>query len=56
MVKAIAAAPDLTLIGAIDRNPAFLGEDAGEVAGCGELEVPILADRESTLVMAAQEK
>lgn len=56
VVKAIAAAPDLTLIGAIDRNPAFLGEDAGEVAGCGELEVPILADRESTLVMAAQEK
>lgn len=56
VVKAIAAAPDLVLLGAIDRNPELIGLDAGEVAGCGELEVPILADRESTLVMAAQEK
>lgn len=55
-VKAIAAAPDMTLVGAIARNPQYVGEDVGEVIGCGPLEVPILADLQGTLAMASQEK
>ena len=56
VIKTVAQAEDMTLIGAIDNNPAVMGQDAGEVAGCGALEVPILNDLESTLVMATQEK
>ncbi|HEY9700195.1 MAG TPA: 4-hydroxy-tetrahydrodipicolinate reductase [Trichocoleus sp.] len=56
VVKAVAGAPDMTLVGAIDRNPALVGQDIGEVIGCGALEVPILTDLEATLAMAAQEK
>lgn len=56
VIKTIAQAEDMTLIGAVDHNPAVMGQDAGEVAGCGALEVPILQDLESTLVMATQEK
>lgn len=56
VIKAVAQAEDMTLIGAIERNPALVGKDVGEVVGCGELEVPILADLEATLAMAAQEK
>ncbi|MCL1474153.1 4-hydroxy-tetrahydrodipicolinate reductase [Argonema antarcticum] len=55
-IKAIAAAPDMTLLGAIDRNPEFFNQDAGEVAGCGPLEVPITNQFEPILAMAAQEK
>lgn len=55
-VKAIAAADDLMLIGAIARNPKYIGQDVGEVAGCGELEIPILNDLQGILVMASQEK
>lgn len=56
VVKAVAAAPDMTLLGAIDRNPAFINQDAGEVAGIGPLEVPITDQFEPMLAMAAQEK
>lgn len=56
VVKAVAAAPDMTLIGAIDRNPNVLNQDAGSLAGIEPLEVPVTNDREGTLVMAAQEK
>ncbi len=56
VVKAVAQAEDMNLIGAIDRNPALVGKDIGEVAGCGELEIPVLPDLEATLAMAAQEK
>jgi 4-hydroxy-tetrahydrodipicolinate reductase len=55
VVKAVSQAEDMTLLGAVDRNPALNGQDVGEVAGCGALEVPILADLQSMLVMAAQE-
>lgn len=55
VIKAIAAAPDLKLVGAIDTNPALQGQDAGEVAACGPLEVPILQEMESVLAMAGQE-
>ncbi|CDM93079.1 MULTISPECIES: 4-hydroxy-tetrahydrodipicolinate reductase [Limnospira] len=56
VVKAVAAAQDMMLLGAIDKNPAYLNEDAGSLAGIEPLEIPITNDREGMLVMAAQEK
>jgi 4-hydroxy-tetrahydrodipicolinate reductase len=56
VIKAIAAAADLKLVGAIDRSPNIQGMDVGELAGCGELEIPVLADLQATLVMATQEQ
>lgn len=56
VIKAVAAAEDMQLVGAIDRAPALLGQDIGEVIGCGPLEVPILDDLQSTLVLATQEQ
>lgn len=56
VVKAVAQASDMTLVGAIDRNPQYVGQDVGEVVGCGALEVPILSEFESVLAMAGQEK
>jgi 4-hydroxy-tetrahydrodipicolinate reductase len=56
VVKAIAQAEDMLLVGAVDRNPEFLGQDVGEVAGCQPLEVPIVSDLQSVLVLATQEK
>ena len=56
VVKAVAAAEDMMLLGAVDLNPEYIGQDIGEVAGCGPLEVPVLSELQSTLVMATQEK
>jgi 4-hydroxy-tetrahydrodipicolinate reductase len=56
IIKAVAKSEDMTLVGAIARNPNLQGEDIGEVIGCGALEVPIIADLQATLVMAAQER
>lgn len=56
VIKAIAAAKDMTLVGAVDKNPQYLGQDVGEVAGCGALEIPIVNDLQSVLVIATQEK
>jgi 4-hydroxy-tetrahydrodipicolinate reductase len=55
VIKAIAAAEDMTLVGAIDKNPANQGQDIGEIAGCGPVEIPVTADLEATLVMAQSE-
>src|SRR5919202_2561771 len=55
VIKAVSQAEDMTLIGAIDHNSEFLGEDAGEVAGCDPVEIPVLNDLQSTLVLATQE-
>mgnify|MGYP006266433603 CR=1 FL=1 len=55
VVKAVATAEDMTLVGAVERNPQWLGQDIGEVAGIGPLEVPITNDLEATLVMAQSE-
>jgi 4-hydroxy-tetrahydrodipicolinate reductase len=55
-IKAIAKAEDMELIGAVDRHPDYLGQDVGEVAGCGPLEIPILNDLQSVLVLATQAK
>ena len=56
VVKAVASAPDMTLLGAVDLSPECQGKDAGEVAGCGPLEVPITRDLEATLAFAAQQR
>ncbi|MBF2021393.1 MAG: 4-hydroxy-tetrahydrodipicolinate reductase [Hydrococcus sp. C42_A2020_068] len=56
VIKAVANAEDMILVGAVDRNPDYRGQDAGKVAGCGELEVPIVDDLQSVLVLATQEK
>lgn len=55
IVKAVSEANDMTLVGAIDRNPKFVGQDVGEIIGVGPLEVPVLEDLEATLVMAQNE-
>ncbi|MEO1446146.1 MAG: 4-hydroxy-tetrahydrodipicolinate reductase [Cyanobacteria bacterium J06635_11] len=55
IVKAVSEADDMRLVGAIDRNPKFVGQDIGEIIGVGPLEVPVLEDLEATLVMAQNE-
>jgi 4-hydroxy-tetrahydrodipicolinate reductase len=54
VVKAVAAAPDCRLIGAIDTSPGSEGEDVGVRLGLGELDVPLSADFEGSLCAAAQ--
>jgi 4-hydroxy-tetrahydrodipicolinate reductase len=54
VIKAIARAEDLTLIGATGRS--HLGEDIGEVVGIGALEVPVTNDLQVLLAQGAQEK
>jgi 4-hydroxy-tetrahydrodipicolinate reductase len=56
VIKAVAGAEDMMLVAAVDRNPQYLGQDIGEVVGCGALEIPVLNDLQSSLVMATQEK
>lgn len=56
VVKAVAAAPDMNLVGAVDRNPAIQGQDIGELAGIEALEVPVVNDLQATLVLATQER
>ncbi len=56
VVKAVANASDMTLFGAIDRNPQFLNLDIGELAGYGVLEVPITNDLQGMLALLSQEK
>ena len=55
VIKAVSAAPDMMLVGAVDRNPDYRGQDVGELAGCGALEIPVLDDLQSVLVLATQE-
>ena len=56
VVKAVAQAQDMNLVGAIDRSPEHIGKDAGELAGCEPLEVPITDQLEPMLAFAAQER
>ncbi len=57
VVKAVAQADDMTLLGAIDRSSEHIDKDAGELAGLGEpLEVPITDQLEPMLAFAAQER
>lgn len=55
-VKAIAQSSDMTLLGAISRNPEYAGQDVGEIIGCGELEVPVMPDLQAMLALVAQEQ
>ncbi len=55
VIKAVASAKDMVLVGAVDNNPELLGQDIGQVAGCGALEIPVLNDLQSVLVLATQE-
>jgi 4-hydroxy-tetrahydrodipicolinate reductase len=52
VVKAVAGARDMELMGAIDTH--HWGEDVGEVAGCGPLEIPITNDLEVLMATLAQ--
>jgi len=54
VVKAVQAAPDCTLLGAIDTTPGAEGRDVGLELGLGELEVALTADFEGTLCQASQ--
>ncbi len=54
VIKAVVAAPDCTLVGAIDTTPGHEGEDVGLALGLGELEVALSADFEGTLCQASQ--
>ena len=56
VIKAVSQAEDMMLVGAVDTNPQYLGQDIGEIIGIGALEVPVLNDLQSILVMATQEK
>jgi 4-hydroxy-tetrahydrodipicolinate reductase len=56
IIKTIHAAPDMTLFGAIAKNPTWEGQDIGEVVGIGPIEVPISNDYESMMAMLSQEK
>jgi 4-hydroxy-tetrahydrodipicolinate reductase len=56
VIKAVSQAEDMTLMGAIDRSPEFIGQDIGEIIGCGPLEIPVMDDLQSNLVLATQEK
>ncbi len=55
-IKAITNAEGMILIGAVDRDPQYMGQDAGEVAGIEPIEIPIINDLQGTLVIATQEK
>jgi 4-hydroxy-tetrahydrodipicolinate reductase len=54
VIKAVVAAPDCSLAGAIDTTPGYEGEDVGLALGLGELEVALSADFEGTLCQASQ--
>jgi len=54
VVKAVLAAPDTTLVGAIDTTAGKEGCDVGLELGLGELEVAITADFEGCLCLASQ--
>ncbi|MDJ0676425.1 MAG: 4-hydroxy-tetrahydrodipicolinate reductase [Calothrix sp. MO_167.B42] len=57
VIKAVAQAADMNLVGAIDTTPEHQGKDAGELAGLEEpLEIPITNQLEPMLAFASQEK
>ena len=54
VVKAVCAAPDTTLVAAVDNSPGQEGEDIGLALGIGEMEVAISSDLEGSLCQASQ--
>lgn len=56
VIKAIDAASDLSLFGAVARRKEWEGQDIGEIVGVGPLEVPVTTDLEGLLCLASQER
>jgi 4-hydroxy-tetrahydrodipicolinate reductase len=56
VIKAVAQCPDLTLVGAIARRAELVGQDIGEVVGCGTLEVAVTQDLQGTLAYSSQQR
>jgi 4-hydroxy-tetrahydrodipicolinate reductase len=57
VIKAVAQAPDMILIGALDTSPEHQNKDAGELSGLSEpLEVPITNQLEPMLAYVAGER
>jgi 4-hydroxy-tetrahydrodipicolinate reductase len=54
VVKAVLAAPDCSLVAAIDTTPGKEGVDVGLELGLGELDVAVTADFEGSLCQASQ--
>ncbi|MFN5194157.1 MAG: 4-hydroxy-tetrahydrodipicolinate reductase [Cyanobacteriota bacterium] len=54
VIRAVTAAPDTVLVGAVDTSPGHEGEDVGLALGLGELEVGLTADFEGCLCQASQ--
>jgi 4-hydroxy-tetrahydrodipicolinate reductase len=54
VIKAVLAAPDCALVGAIDTTPGTEGDDVGERLSLGPLEVAVTADLEGCLCQASQ--
>jgi 4-hydroxy-tetrahydrodipicolinate reductase len=54
VIKAIAQSNDISLFGAVDRQPELQGEDIGELVGIGALDVAIMSDLQSLLAAAVQ--
>ncbi|MEM6839218.1 MAG: 4-hydroxy-tetrahydrodipicolinate reductase [Cyanobacteria bacterium P01_C01_bin.120] len=55
VIKVVTNAEDMTLVAAIDKNPSVMGQDIGEIAGCGPVEIPVTPDLEASLVQAQSE-
>lgn len=54
VVKAVSAAPDCALVGAIDTTPGKEGVDIGRELGLDDLDVAVTADFEASLCQASQ--
>lgn len=54
VIRAVQAAPDCHLVGAVDNTPGKEGQDVGELLGLHALEVAVTADLEGCLCAASQ--
>ena len=54
VIRAVQAAPDCYLVGAVDNTPGKEGQDVGELLGLHTLEVAVTADLEGCLCASSQ--
>ena len=54
VIRAVQAAPDCHLVGAVDNTPGKEGQDVGELLGLHTLEVAVTADLEGCLCASSQ--
>jgi 4-hydroxy-tetrahydrodipicolinate reductase len=54
VIRAVHAAPDCHLVGAVDNTPGKEGHDVGELLGLSSLDVAVTADLEGCLCSASQ--